>query len=42
MRATDKLLSSTKDKVAGFINCTYLADDAEFDTSENIIDLIDA
>ena len=38
MRATDKLLSSTKDKVAGFINCTYLADDAEFDTSENIAD----
>ena len=31
-------LSSTKDKVAGFINCTYLADDAEFDTSENIAD----
>ena len=27
-----------KDKVAGFINCTYLADDAEFDTSENIAD----
>lgn len=27
IRATDKLLSSTKDKVAGFINCTYLADD---------------
>ena len=26
IRATDKLLSSTKDKVAGFINCTYLAD----------------
>ena len=38
IRATDKLLSSTKDKVAGFINCTYLADDAEFDTSENIAD----
>lgn len=38
MRATDKLLSSTKDKVAGFINCTYLAEDAEFDTSENIAD----
>lgn len=32
------MLSSTKDKVAGFINCTYLADDAEFDTSENIAD----
>ena len=38
IRATDKLLSSTKDKVAGFINCTFLADDAEFDTSENIAD----
>ena len=38
IRATDKLLSSTKDKVAGFINCTYLADDVEFDTSENIAD----
>ncbi len=38
IRATDKLLSSTKDKVARFINCTYLADDAEFDTSENIAD----
>lgn len=32
IRATDKLLSSTKDKVAGFINCTYLADGFQFQT----------
>lgn len=34
IRATDKLLSSTKDKVAGFINCTYLADDSLLDELE--------
>lgn len=38
IRSTDKLLSSTKNKVAEFINRTYLADDAEYDTSENIAD----
>ena len=38
VKATDKLLSSAKAKVSDFINCTYLADDAEFDTSENIAD----
>ena len=39
IRATDKLLSSTKDKVAGFINCTYLADDAEL-THQKILQTI--
>ena len=38
IKSTDKLLSSTKDKVSDFVNCTYLADDAKFDTSENIAD----
>ncbi len=38
IKATDKLLSSAKNKVSDFVNCTYLADDAEFDTSENIAD----
>lgn len=38
INATDKLLSSTKYKVSNSINYTYLADDAEFDTSENIAD----
>ncbi len=38
IKATDKLLSSAKNKVSDFVNCSYLAYDAEFDTSENIAD----
>lgn len=38
INATDRLLYSTKCKVSNTISCTYLADDAEFDTSENIAD----
>lgn len=37
-KSTDKLLSSAKDKLSNFINCTYLAEDAEFDAVENIAD----
>lgn len=38
IKATDKLLSSAKGKLLESITNTYLSDDAEFDTSENIAD----
>ena len=38
IKATDKLLSRTKDKLSNRINSTYLADDAEYSSSDNIAD----